>query len=110
MKIFDHHKINPIPVSKWSNNLETAFKTSCNCETHTNQKIESFCKSCQKAVCKECILELHIKCRSGITTIDYEFEETRQKLQTDLDKIDLKKAERNYRKAEIKFRKYTKRN
>lgn len=96
MKIFDHHKINPIPVSKWSNNLETAFKTSCYCETHTNQKIESFCKSCQKAVCKECILELHNKCSSGITTIDYEFEETRQKLQTDLDKIDLKKAERRY--------------
>lgn len=75
MKIFDYYKINLILVFKWFNNLEIVFKIFCNCEIYINQKIELFCKSCQKVVCKECILELYNKCRFGIIIIDYEFEE-----------------------------------
>lgn len=95
MKIFENHKIRPKPEDKWSKNLETALKMSLNCDIHKDQRIESFCKSCEKAVCEECIVNSHTGCQSRICTIDHEFEETRKKLQEDLDRIEMNKADKN---------------
>lgn len=94
MKIFENHKIRPIPKEKWSKNLEAALKMSLNCGIHKDQRIESFCKSCLKAVCGECIVESHRDCQSRICTVDHEFEETRQKLLEDLDRIKMNKADK----------------
>lgn len=59
MKIFETHKIGPIPEDKWSKKLETALKISLNCDKHRDKKKEYFCKYCEKSVCEECIVESH---------------------------------------------------
>lgn len=94
MKIFENHKIRPIPEEKWSKHLEAVLKMSLNCDIHKDQRIESFCKSCEKAVCEECIVNSHKECQSRICTIDHKFEETRQKLQEDLDIIEMNKEDK----------------
>lgn len=67
---------------------------SLNCVIHKDQRIESFCKSCEKAVCEECIVESQKECQFRICTIDQEFHETRQKLQDDLDRVEMNKADK----------------
>lgn len=94
MKIFENHKVGPIPEEKWSKNLDAALKMSLNCDIHKDQRIKSYCKSCEKTVCEECIVESHQECQSRICTIDQEFEETRQKLQDHLDRVEMNKADK----------------
>lgn len=94
MKIFETHKIGPIPEDKWSKKLETALRISLNCDKHRDKKKEYFCKYFEKSVCEECIAShLCTECQSSICTIDHEIEETRQKLQGDLDRIEMNKVD-----------------
>lgn len=95
MKIFETHKIVPIPREKWSKNLEAVLKLSLNCDVHKNQRRESYCKSCKKAICEECIVESHKECHFMICKVDDEFEETRKKLQENLNRIEVKKITEN---------------
>lgn len=94
MKFFKNHTIRPIPEEKWSKNLEAALKSSLNCDIHIDQRLDSFCKSCEKAVCEGCIVDLHRECQSNICTIDDVFKETRQKLLEDLDRIEMNRADK----------------
>lgn len=84
-------------MSKLSKDIETNFTKFIFCDIHKDQRIESFCKCCEKAVCEECIVESHTctECQSNICTIYHEFEETRQKLQGDIDRIETNKADNN---------------
>lgn len=65
-----------------------------NCDKHRDKKKEYFWKYCEKSVCEECIVESHActECQSRICTINHEFEETTQKLQGDLDRIEMNKV------------------
>lgn len=60
-----------IEEKKLSKDIETNFTKFIFCDIHKDQRIESFCKYCEKAVCEECIVESHTctECQSNICTI-----------------------------------------
>ncbi|XP_062593341.1 uncharacterized protein LOC134254825 isoform X2 [Saccostrea cucullata] len=90
MKIFRGHNLSPIPLNKWSDNLQMAFRAPLFCEKH-DQKLESFCRHCGVAACQECLEISHIDCRPMIYPIDDEFTNVVQSLRDDLHQIDLNK-------------------
>lgn len=62
MKIFENYNIRFILKEKWLKNLEIVLKMFLNCVIYKDQRIEFFCKSCEKVVCEECIVELYKEC------------------------------------------------
>lgn len=89
MKSFEKHEISSIPVQKWSMKLDEMFKSSLSCEKHNDKTTESYCKTCQQAVCGDCIAEFHSKCI--VSSIDDECHESILCIERELKEIDVEK-------------------
>ena len=89
MKSFKTHEISSIPVEKWSIKLDEMLKSSSSCEIHNEKTSKSFCKTCQKAVCEDCIVESHSECTIS-PSIDSECNESRLCLERELKEMKVK--------------------
>lgn len=62
MKIFKNYIIRFILEEKWLKNLEVVLKSFLNCDIYIDQRLDFFCKSCEKVVCEGCIVDLYREC------------------------------------------------
>ncbi|CAH0395741.1 unnamed protein product [Bemisia tabaci] len=58
MRCFENHRVIKLEELKKSADLATIHKPII-CSVHTSQVVSSFCHTCQKLICTECVITLH---------------------------------------------------